>query len=248
MNCEEYRQALTEDPTFSGGKAHLAECKECQAFRASFLGFEGRIEAALRIPVPPLKMPELPAIESSGENVDNADRTNVVAIKPRARVTTPAWFALAASVALVAMLGVRMFEGHGHGEFSSLAEEIVAHLDHEPQALRVTDRPVSDARLERIVPANMANMNHDAGLITYARNCEINGNTVPHLVIQGKKGPVTVILLPDERVLEAEVLDGEGINGMLIPVGNGSIAIIGEKDEELGNIRDSVVNSVTWST
>ena len=246
MNCEEYRQALAEDPTFSGGKAHLAECKECQVFRASFLEFESRIEAALNIPVPPLNMPELPAIEISDESADSIDRKNVVAIKPRARVTTPAWFALAASVALVAMLGVRMFGGHG--DYSSLAEEIVAHLEHEPQALRVTDRPVSDARLTRIVPADMANLNHDAGLITYARNCEINGNIVPHLVIQGKKGPVTVILLPDERVLEAEVLDGDGINGMLIPVGDGSIAIIGEKDEELGNIRNSVVNSVTWST
>ena len=248
MNCEEYRQALTEDPTFSGGEEHLAECKECQAFRASFLDFESRVEAALRIPVPPLKMPDLPAIESNGESTDNIDRENVVAIKPRARITTPAWFALAASVALAAMLGVRMFDSHGHGEFSSLAEELVAHLDHEPQALRVTDRPVSDARLSRIVPSDMANLNHDAGLITYARNCEINGNTVPHLVIQGKKGPVTVILLPDERVLEAEVLDGEGINGVLIPVGDGSIAIIGEKGEELGSIRDSVVNSVNWST
>jgi len=248
MNCEEYRQALTEDPKFSGGKEHLAECKECQAFRASFLDFEGRVEAALRIPVPPLKMPELPAIESSGESADNVDRTNVVTIKPRARVTAPAWFAMAASVALVVMLGVRVFDGHGHGEYSSLAEEIVAHLEHEPHALRVTDRPVSDERLARVVPANVANLDHDAGLITYAMPCEINGNTVPHLVIQGKKGPVTVILLPDERVLEAEVLDGEGINGMLIPVGNGSIAIIGEKDEELGNIRESVVNSVAWST
>jgi len=248
MNCEEYRQALAEDPTFSGGKAHLAECKECQAFRASFLELESRIEAALNIPVPPLDMPELPAIEGSGASTDDIERGNVVAIKPRARVTTPAWFALAASVALVAMLGVRMFDSHGHGDYSSLAEEIVAHLDHEPQALRVTDRAVSDARLSRVVPANIANLNHDAGLITYARPCEINGNKVPHLVIQGKKGPVTVILLPDERVLEAEVLDGEGINGMLIPVGDGSIAIIGEKDEELGNIRDSVVNSVTWST
>ena len=248
MNCEEYRQALIEDPTFSGGKAHLAECKECQAFRASFLEFESRIEAALHIPVPPLKMPELPAIESSEESADKIDRKNVVAIKPRVRVSAPAWLAVAASVALVVMLGVQMFGGHGHGEYSSLAEEIVAHLDHEPQALRVTDRPVSDARLARIVPADMANLNHDAGLITYARNCEINGNIVPHLVIQGKKGPVTVILLPDERVLEAEILDGEGINGMLIPVGDGSIAIIGEKDEELDSIRDNLVNSVAWST
>ncbi len=198
--------------------------------------FEATIKAALEIEVPELVMPELPEI----------DTDKVVSLDSRRRFGAPTWFAMAASFALVAIVVVQLFGTHPH--YDSLAEEIVAHLDHEPYALRVTDKPVSDARLDRIVPANIANLDHSGGLITYAQSCEINGKMVPHLVIQGESGPVTVLLMPDERIESAEALEGEGINGVLIPVGNGSIAIIGEKDENLDDIRRNVTNSVTWST
>ena len=198
--------------------------------------FEQRIARALELPVPELRMPELPEIDSE----------NVVAIKPRRRGVAPVWLAMAASVALVAIVGVRMFGGVT--EYDSLAEEILAHLDHEPYALRVTDEAVSDARLTRIVPANLATLDHSAGLITYAQNCKIRGKVSPHLVIQGKNGPVTVILMPEVRVQSAETIEGESINGVILPVGDGSIAIIGEKDEDLEPIQRNIIDSVAWST
>ena len=125
---------------------------------------------------------------------------------------------------------------------------VLAHLDHEPYALRVTDKAVSDRRLGRVVPENVAAMSHDAGLITYAQTCVINGKKVPHLVIQGKNGPVTVLLMPDEKIESAVELEGESISGVILPVGNGSIAIIGEAGESLDTIQKSVMQSVTWST
>ena len=76
----------------------------------------------------------------------------------------------------------------------------------------------------------------------------INGKKIPHLVIQGERGPVTILLLPDEAIDDAVQLEGESINGVLLPVGEGSIAIIGERDEQRGKIQQNVVNSVTWST
>ena len=91
-------------------------------------------------------------------------------------------------------------------------------------------------------------MNHDAGLITYAQTCVINGKKIPHLVVQGERGPVTILLLPDEMIDAATQIEGESINGILLPVGSGSIAIIGERDERLDAIQENVVNSVTWST
>ena len=91
-------------------------------------------------------------------------------------------------------------------------------------------------------------MNHSAGLITYARTCVINGREVPHLVIQGERGPVTVLLLPEEKVSGAQELMGDNINGVLLPVGDGSIAIIGERDEPLQRIREKLVRSAAWTT
>lgn len=236
MNCEQYRQAISADPAFDGGAGHLSTCAECQAFRAEMQSLDASIAAALQLAVPELTMLELPSI----------DTENVVSLTARTSRSKPVWFALAASVMLAVVIGVRLF---GVGvSYESLADEVLAHLDHEPAALRVTGTPVSEERLAKVVPASIAQPNHIAGLITYARSCKINGKTVPHLVIQGEHGPVTILLMPEEAVAEAVSLDGENIHGVILPVGNGSIAIIGARDEKLERIEKSVLSSVTWST
>ena len=127
-------------------------------------------------------------------------------------------------------------------------EEVIAHLDHEPHALRVTDVAVSDRRLRTVVPADVAEFDRDTSLISYAQSCIINGRTVPHLVIPGAKGPVTVLLMPEEEVSRAIPLQGKNINGVILPVGDGSIAIIGEADERIEEIQERVTKSVTWTT
>ena len=107
---------------------------------------------------------------------------------------------------------------------------------------------MTDAALERAVPPGIATMNHGAGLITYAQSCTINGREVPHLVIQGKHGPVVILLMPHEKVAEASTLNGENVHGVILPVGDGSIAIVGDREEPLETIQENVINSVMWST
>ncbi|NND46176.1 MAG: DUF3379 family protein [Woeseiaceae bacterium] len=236
MNCDEYREMISADPTFEGGAGHLSSCDECQAFRRDIQSLNLKIAKAMQITVPELKLPVLPEIETE----------NVVSLAARRSFVKPAWFALAATVVLAVSIGVRM-SGVGV-QYDSLAEEVLAHLDHEPAALRVSSTPVTDARLAKVVPADIAQPDHSAGLITYARSCEINGKTVPHLVIQGEHGPVTILLMPDEAVTDAVSLAGENVHGVILPVGAGSIAIMGAREEKLERIEESVLNSVKWST
>jgi hypothetical protein len=193
-----------------------------------------KIRRALALDVPELNMPELPDIEPS----------NVVSLKSRRRFAPPAWFAMAATVVVAALIGIR-FVGVENGP---LADEVLAHLDHEPQALRITSVEVSDERLRSVVPANIGSMDRSAGLITYAQSCVINGRDVPHLVIQGEQGPVTILLMPDEKIPSALPLDGDTVHGVILPVGSGSIAIIGVREERLDLIEKRVLKSVTWST
>lgn len=194
------------------------------------------IARALKIDVPELDMPELPEIETG----------KVTAIRPKRRLSPPAWLAMAATVAVAAIISVRMLGSSV--EYDSLAEQVLAHIDHEPAALVVTDRVVGDDRLHAVVPADLAELDHSAGLITYAQSCVINGRTVPHLVIQGKHGPVTILLMPGEHVDEAIDVMGDHVNGVILPVGDGSIAIVGELEEPLDGIRKKVLSSVTWGT
>ena len=236
MNCEEYRQAIAADPAFEGGTDHLAECSDCQAFRREMRSLNVQIAKAMQLSVPALKLPELPTV----------DTENVVPLAARKPLSRPVWFAMAASVLFAVVMGVRML---GVGvTYDSLGEDVIAHLDHEPYALRLTSTPVSDRKLNKVVPANIAELDHSAGLISYAQTCVIDGKRVPHLVIQGETGPVTILLMPEQRVSEAEVLEGDNIHGVILPVGNGSIAIIGTREEPLERIEKSVLDSVTWST
>ena len=195
-----------------------------------------KIAKALQIDVPELRMPDLPEIESD----------NVSTLPVRKRSMKALWFAVAATIVLAASISLRMsgmFE-----TYDSLADEVLAHLDHEPFALRVTDVAVSDERLLRAVPASLAVFERGQSLVTYAQACVINGKTVPHLVIQGQHGPVTILLMPEEKIAEAMPLDGANVSGLILPVGDGSIAIIGDREEELEPIRKDIEASVTWTT
>lgn len=195
-----------------------------------------KIAKALQIDVPELQMPDLPDI----------DAADVTPLPVRKRSKAPIWFALAATVVLATSISLRMsglFES-----YDSLADEVLAHIDHEPYALRVTDVAVSDERLARAVPASLATYQRGESLITYAQPCVINGNSVPHLVVQGQTGPVTILLMPNEQVAEATVVENAGLKGVILPVGEGSIAIVGPRDEPLEAIKTNVLNSVTWTT
>jgi hypothetical protein len=233
MNCEEYRKAIAAEPSFDGGAAHLSECAGCQAYRKEMQELDRAIGRALSLDVPELVLPELP-------DIDN------VTTLPKRRRPALTFLALAATVVLAAFVGFRMIDTGG--EYGSLGEELLAHIDHERGALVVTDVPVSDDLLAQVVPTSIARLDQNTGLFTYARTCPVNGKTVPHLVMQGERGPVTIILMPDEKISGPETVEGESVRGVILPVGDGSIAIFGEREEALDNIERKILDSVSWST
>ena len=232
MNCDEYRAAITAEPSFAGGAEHLVSCAACRSYRDEIRTLDERIGRALAIEVsdhiPELALPDLPDAPAAGR-----------------RFPIPAWFAVAATVAMAALLAVHFTGGVNR---QSLAEEVLAHLDGEPNALVPTDVPVPAGQLAAVIPPNIAVMDRSDGLITYARTCVIDGHLVPHLVIQGKKGAITIILMPEEKVAKAIPVEGNTVEGVILPVGDGSIAIIGERGERLDGVEQKVLKSVTWTT
>ena len=252
MNCDDYKQTIDAQPNgdFDGRTEHAAECPDCAQYSAEMQLFDRRIAAALAIDVPDLALPELPAIET--DNIQTDTTHNVVNIDTRRDKTgwhLPVWAGLAASVVFAVALGVRFAggPGDGYGDGLSLADEVIAHLDHEPSALQVSTEAVSDTRLLSVVRPGVATMDRDMGLITYAQSCDINGKSVPHLVLQGKNGPVTILLMPEHRIDEAVTVSTDVLDGVILPVGGGSIAIVGEKGEALQQIQKRVIDSVEWS-
>lgn len=240
MNCAEFENAIAADPGClpAGGDAHIASCAACRALMDEYRELDQRIANALAIEVPPLTMPAL-------DEIDFAD-SNVSVLQTRRRISTPAWFGIAATVALAAWLGLALQQPDVNE--LSLSEQVIAHLDHETYSRVISDVPVPERTLQSVVSKDVAELDRGVGLITYARSCVINGTSIPHLVVQGKKGPITLLLMPDEPVTEAISLQGKAINGVILPVGNGSIAIIAERDEPLQEVQQSIVDSIKWKT
>ncbi len=242
MNCEDYREAIAAEPSesFDGGAEHVAACESCSAYRAEMRALDLTITRALAIDVPELKIPDLPPLGRVDENVVN------LPFRRAAKISTPAWIGIAASFALAAIIGVQ-FTGNGSAHDRLLAEQVLAHVDHEPWALKVTNVAVSEAQFARVVNPGVGTMERGIGLVSYAQTCIINGRKIPHLVIQGEKGPITLLLMPNEMVSSPVSLSGESVNGIILPVGDGSIAIIGEREERIQELEQRVVDSVEWS-
>lgn len=240
MNCEDYKEALAGDPSasFDGADAHVAACESCQAYTAEMQAFDAKIAKALSINVPNLEMPELPEIDD--------DKVVNIPFGNKPAFSMPTWIGIAATVVIAAFVGLRMID-LDPGSGIPLDEEVLAHFDHEPSALQVTTVAVSDERFSTVVNPSIGTMDRNVGLVTYANSCVINGKTIPHLVIQGERGPVTLLLMPEEMIDSAMTLDGKGVNGVILPMGDGSIAIIGEPDEPLNEIEQRIIDSVEWS-
>jgi len=161
MNCNDYKEAFAADPSesFDGGAAHASSCESCSVYREEIRVLDDKIAQALSIGVPHFQMPELPPVEADS-NVVN------LPFGRKVRFTAPTWIGIAASFAIAVVFGARFIDGGG--EPYSLADEVIAHLDHEPQTLRVLTTPVSSQTLTSVVSADVADLG-GVGLITFAR-------------------------------------------------------------------------------
>jgi Protein of unknown function (DUF3379) len=90
-----------------------------------------------------------------------------------------------------------------------------------------TPASVDRADLQEILARSGVRLK-DIGRVSYAMSCTFRGHRVPHLVVQTQTGPVTVLLLPEERsITEPQALDEGGYAGVILPAPRGGIAVLG---------------------
>jgi hypothetical protein len=77
------------------------------------------------------------------------------------------------------------------------------------------------------------------------RTCFIRGRLVPHFIVRTVDGMVTVMILPDEHVKNAERFDGSGYKGVLIPdAQKGSIAVLSRANVDLDRYASDIRRAV----
>jgi hypothetical protein len=231
MQCLEFRQAAGADPKHLNAEAgaHRDACPKCAEFLRQMLALDERILAALSVPVPERAAAKL--------------APNVVAFP---RIERRRWMALAASIAGGVMVGTLLWVS---GPRASLAEDVVRHMAHEPGVMVQTSAPADAAKLGRVLERGGIRLDPDAGLVSYAETCRFRGRNVPHLVVQTDAGPVTVMVLPRERVAAPVQFDDGGYAGTILPAGPGSIAVLGHEPREvIDQVAERVAAAVEWTT
>ena len=226
MDCLEFRRLAGADPQHPDAAVleHAAGCPRCAAYLRQTQELDRHILAALSVPVPPRH-----AGRATGSAVPGLDRRR--------------WYALAASIVAGVLVGSLLWVG---GPRNSLAQDVLAHMDHEPEALVVTTTPADDAVLGRVLERGRIRLLPEVGTVSYANSCRFRGRTVPHLVVQTDGGPVTVMVLRNEPLDAPVRFAEERFTGTIVPAGPGSIAVIGTGDAELEQITERVLAAVDW--
>lgn len=228
VDCLEFRRAAGADPQHlePGALAHARDCPRCAAHLRELRALDERILAALRVPL------------SSPARAAGGPRSPAGTGLDRRR-----WMALAASIVGGVLVGTLLWVGNPR---HSLAQDLVAHLAHEPEALTRTDRPVDPARAGEVLARGRIRLRPEAVDVSYANSCEFRGHLVPHLVVRTAEGPVTVMVLRNERPARPVDFQEQGYAGRIVPAGPGSIAVIGAAGTDLEPITAAVIAAVEW--
>jgi hypothetical protein len=162
-------------------------------------------------------------------------RRSTAAVRPR-------WASLVGSVLAGAVVGAWLWGG---GPGNSLADDVLSHIEDEIPAV-AAGGPAPAESVSRVLEQGGIRLRPGAGDVLYANTCRFRGRSVPHLVLQPEGGPVTVLVLRDEPVGDAESFTGSGFSGRIEPAGPGSIAVVAAAGADLERFAAQVRAAVEW--
>lgn len=233
MQCPEFRRLIGADPHYRAPAhvEHAEHCRTCAHYARRLLQLDALILEALRIDV--RSRLDVRLLSRGG-----CSRRSYRSLKMRR------WLGLAAS--LLMMIGI-VTGGWLTSSGDTLASDVVAHIYHEPQSLEADSRTVDATLLRDLLARHDAHLAAYAGAITYARSCLFRGMPIPHLVVQTEAGPVTVLMLPDERVDAPVRVHKDGFYGRILPADKGSIAIVGNAPGVTDAVEQRILKVVQWA-
>lgn len=226
---------------------HLAGCLECTQFQREMQALDGNIRRALELSHLGTGTTEPPSVgETDGSSGDGAYSSAAITLtgartRRRPIASLRSGWAIAASVALVFTLAVWALRPS-----DTLAHDVVRHMSHEPASWSSTE-PVPAATVNEVMSKAGVTLDTSSNDVVYARTCVVHGHLVPHLVVRTANGPVTVLVLPDEKVKKAMSFHEEGMSGVITPAPHGSLAVLVKGDTDVDAIAAQVRQSVHWA-
>lgn len=230
MNCLEFRQALLANPASlnDGLKQHLQDCPACAQFASSMSDFERQLKKSVDVEVP----------EGLSSRILLRQR---LAMQQKSNRRRGSWMAFAASL----ILGVVVVLGVEHQITEPTLEQVVLHhVNDELHHLR-DNYDLDITKLNRVLSDHGSKIEFLPGRrINYAGACRIRNHQGAHVVVDSEKGPITILLMPGEFVAARKSLKDKRFQGVIVPVKNGSMAILGEDLKEVERVEKEFVSQL----
>ena len=235
VTCLDVRRQVGAEPRRlePGVMEHCKSCASCAVFVRETQALDARLERAFDIPVP--------------EGLE-ARIVLDASLKHAPRIWRP-WLAAAASMLLTLALATTAYV-HMHPVDGDLAKAVVAHIQNPEELPAIApDRTlIHDASyVENVFNRAGVRMQGSMDDVAYAHVCLFRGERVVHLVVQGRDGPVTIMLLPHIHVDKNMPVDENGFHGVIVPAGQGSIAIVTNNSTPVQPMEEEMVAKVQWT-
>ena len=231
MNCLDVRRHLDSDPANKTDAlaSHLSSCAACSEYAQHIEKSEKKLLSALTTDVP----------DGLAYRILLAKDIHVQQKNKQSRLRL---YSIAASLLLtVGLVSTLLFVNHPY----SLQQVALQHIQDELRHL--SDRKnVQLSTLNNVLSPFSVKFNNMIGTINYAGACNIRNNRGVHIVLQGKTEPVTLLIMPGEYVKQRQHINGKQFKGVIVPVKNGSIALIGRSASEIDTLEKTLQRSLQF--
>lgn len=251
MNCLEFRRMTLAEPDCRDPAylQHRHDCAACRAYAEGSAGFEQSLRDAMRVEVPSdllstIKLGQAIAVEQ-GVSTDDVEGRRSTVFGFISRLGHRQRLAMAASVLVVLVAGFLGVQGL-KPETQSFPDEVIAHIENELNHLNEPGE-VDAAKLALLMKGVGGSIREPIGRVSYAGRCVIRKQQGLHMVMDGKRGPVTVFYVPGEKPGDTRRFSADGYQGELVEAGAGSLAVVGAQGEPLAPIISRLDQAIAWT-
>ena len=237
MNCLDCRRELLIDPRNESTEliTHISHCKPCRHEREQLLALEDKLESSLDYSVP----------EGLEDRILEISRDEIKSGKTRSAPFGGHVWQMAAGV----MLGIGLAVYLGLNQYyplnnaDALELTVLNHITDELNHLHET-HDISQQKLGSVMTAINTRATDDIVKLNYAGKCQIRKNAGAHLIVNGERGPVTVLVMPGEHIGKNVNVESVRFDGTIYPTSYGSLAVVGEKGEHIPSIAEKLLESI----
>ncbi len=226
MNCLDVRRYLLSVPSniTVEVQSHLQACTDCAQFAKGLADFEQTLKKAADVPVP------------------DGLASRILLRQRMARNRPQRWPWLAAAASLFMAIAVVTYLGVFSAQ-QSLESSVLAHIESELHHLE--DRKnLSLDDVNALLKPQGVRIDTLARTVNYAGACQMRRQQGAHLVLDSAGGPVTVLVMPGERTTGRTTIKSPRFQGVIIPIPNGSMAIVGEDEQQWRQLENEIRRAI----